>query len=532
MTAKDSQAEPRSNELIFGLVAPIGVDLNLVCEVLSQTLKEYGYDTETEAEAVRITTLMKQVDIGLPFDAAKYVDQVKFRIAYANKLRAELENDALAVMAVSAIRQFRKKENLKILEAKGEQPVAGIFYEERFLDNRAFVIRQLKRPEEVNTLRRIYGDRFILVGANAPIETRKRHISDEQNKSLGGLVPHVKIESMVNDLISQDSIEAREKHGQKVRDAYPLADVFIDATTRATCEATVRRFIRLFFGYNGITPSRDEYGMYIAKSAALRSGDLSRQIGAAIFSKTGEVITLGCNEVPKAGGGTYWPDATFDGRDFAVGYDPNESLTREVFVDLVDRLKNSNAFASNKYPDEMDSVEIAKELMKNPDAATSVKESRVMDIIEFGRIIHAEMSAISDAARKGLALQDGTLFCTAFPCHLCAKHIVAAGIRRVVFLEPYPKSYAWKLHEDSIVVDQREDGRRVSFESFLGVSPVRYRNLFEKKSRKKDGVAIPWCRGKPEPMIEMLYPGYIAIEFYRVNGLMERLKKAGWQLPE
>jgi deoxycytidylate deaminase len=47
-----------------------------------------------------------------------------------------------------------------------------------------------------------------------------------------------------------------------------------------------------------------EYGLFLAKAAALRTLDLSRQVGAAIFSDKGEIIALGANEVPKAGGGT------------------------------------------------------------------------------------------------------------------------------------------------------------------------------------------------------------------------------------
>jgi hypothetical protein len=61
--------------------------------------------------------------------------------------------------------------------------------------------------------------------------------------------------------------------------------------------------------------------------------------------------------------------------------------------------------------------------------------------------------AISDAARLGRATKHATLFCTTFPCHICTKHIVAAGIDRVVFLEPYPKSLSQKLHGDSITFE-------------------------------------------------------------------------------
>src|SRR5271157_3381801 len=103
----------------------------------------------------------------------------------------------------------------------------------------------------------------------------------------------------------------------------------------------VQRFIRLLFGSNEVTPTHDEYGMYIAKSASLRSSDLSRQVGSAIFRTSGEVVTLGCNEVPKAGGGTYWTGDALDARDFVAGHDPNEAQKLEILVDLLDRLKKA-----------------------------------------------------------------------------------------------------------------------------------------------------------------------------------------------
>ena len=90
----------------------------------------------------------------------------------------------------------------------------------------------------------------------------------------------------------------------------------------------ISRFIDLIFGSNVISPTKMEYGLYIAKAASMRSLDLSRQVGAAIFSKQGEVLTLGSNEVPKAKGGTYWCDDAFDDRDYKRGFDSN--LKRKV----------------------------------------------------------------------------------------------------------------------------------------------------------------------------------------------------------
>lgn len=136
-----------------------------------------------------------------------------------------------------------------------------------------------------------------------------------------------------------------------------------------------------------------------------------------------------------------------------------------------------------------------------------------MDIIEFGRMIHAEMSAISDAARLGRSIKDSTLFCTTFPCHVCAKHIVASGISEVVFLEPYPKSKARDLNPDAITFSEGEKQSKVLFRPFIGISPRRYRDIFEKGKRKDgDGRAVDWFEGSPRPRIEDRGPSYIENE--------------------
>jgi cytidine deaminase len=314
-----------------------------------------------------------------------------------------------------------------------------------------------------------------------------------------------------------------DPHGQNVGDAFPLGDVFIDATSRQTAEVMTRRFMNALFGSNEVTPTHDEYGMYIAKSASLRSSDLSRQVGSAIFRVSGEVITLGCNEVPKAGGGTYWTGDTPDARDFVEGHDPNEAQKLEILVDLLDRLKKGGHLSEQLLSLD-DPNEIGKRLLDDK-ATSSVSESRVMDLLEFGRIIHSEMSALCDAARKGISVEGATLYCTTFPCHLCAKKIVAAGIKQVVFLEPYPKSYARELHRDSIVVDPTEPTEKVAFRPFLGVSPYRYRDLFEKGKRKySGGLAQKWNLGMRRPMIEIYFPLYFRAEAAVVSQMKHKLE--------
>jgi cytidine deaminase len=355
----------------------------------------------------------------------------------------------------------------------------------------------------------VYGKLFFQISAYGSPSDRESQIYKEIKDSRLGAIDDATAKCQTIELMSIDYSEAPNKFGQQIREAFPLADVFIDGINRPNCETMLNRFINLIFGDNSITPNRNEYGMYLARSAALRSGDLSRQIGAAIFRTTGEVASLGCNEVPKYGGGTYWCDDPNDARDFALGEDPNERIKREILFEIIDVL-----FKKKKLSHELSELGTTKEIMAAlMNDETGLRDSRVMDLLEFGRVIHAEMSAISDAARLGIPIKDGVLYSTAFPCHICAKHIVAAGIDKVVFLEPYPKSYAKELHWDSIEVEGDTVSDKVRFEPFVGISPYRYRDFFEKGRRKDELSKVrQWKDGEARPIVEIYKPIYTTLE--------------------
>jgi len=103
--------------------------------------------------------------------------------------------------------------------------------------------------------------------------------------------------------------------------------------------------------------------------------------------------------------------------------------------------------------------------------------TRLLDLIEFHRAVHAETSALLDAARRGVPVQGCTLHCTTFPCHNCAGNIIAAGIKRVVYIEPYPKSKARDFFEKAFTTNPA-DKTRVCLAPFVGVGPRRFRDLF------------------------------------------------------
>ena len=53
------------------------------------------------------------------------------------------------------------------------------------------------------------------------------------------------------------------------------------------------------------------------------------------------------------------------------------------------------------------------------------------------RTSHAEQNAINNAARVGVAVEGGTLYCKMVPCYKCAQSIINTGIVRVVAMKDY-----------------------------------------------------------------------------------------------
>jgi dCMP deaminase len=73
---------------------------------------------------------------------------------------------------------------------------------------------------------------------------------------------------------------------------------------------------------------------------------------------------------------------------------------------------------------------------------------------ELCRGIHAEQNAIVQSAAFGVPIQGSTLYCTHFPCVLCAKMLINAGICELIVLESYPDDLSHEM--------LREAGIRIS----------------------------------------------------------------------
>lgn len=504
-------------ELIFGIAGAIGIDIDAINRTLSDALKAVGYKSIliriTDEIANEVTDVLKPV-------SADFGSEISYKMTHASAVcRKYGAADTLMRFAINGIRRHRRE----VAKDDPHEPP-----EEQVQAGTAYIIRQLKRPEEVHLLRKVYGKQFVLISAYGSSEDRKRAIEKVLRRSLPFDQPDHKINGLAEKLIHRDQNEDVDNHGQHLRDTFHLADVFIDGNSASSMKSMISRFIDAFFGRADIAPTRWEYGMYAAKSASLRSSDLSRQVGAAIFTSEGELIAQGCNEVPKAFGGTYWDGDEQDYRDVKLGQDPNDLIKKEVVRDLLERLLRGGML-SESATEIGGAAAIVDAFIKTPqDGAPAghgcLEGAAVMELTEYGRVVHAEMGAICDAARLGRALKGSVLFCTTFPCHNCTKHLLAAGIGRVIYMEPYPKSKAKELHEHEIEIEKRST-TRVSFLPFLGISPVRYRDVFQKGKRKKDGIALSWMAGEPRPLLDMSAITYIDLESFELRKLEAILKK-------
>lgn len=468
-------------EIVFGLVGSVGTELDFVAQCLSATLGDLNYQPLT----IRLSELMHEVELEFckKLDEDPAYKRYMSHMTAGNELREFLaRGDALAMLAVGAIREAREDKG-----GKPDQPLA----------RHAYILKSLKHPEEVKTLRAIYGPSFHLVAAYSPRESRRRNLAQKLAASEHSLQSGEYFQKVEQLMRRDESERESNKFGQNVRDTFPLADIFIDASNPDGATASVRRFIDLLFGTAIHTPSKDEYGMFHAQAASLRSAALGRQVGATIASTDGDIITIGTNEVPKAGGGLYWCDDDPDMRDFRLGYEVSDKIKRRVLGDVISRFRDKGWLSEDKHQTPIG--ELVEQAFAEEKSAL-MKGSHLANSIEYFRAVHAEMAAIVDAARRGVSVREAVLFCTTFPCHDCAKHIVAAGIQRVVYIEPYPKSLAPELYLDSIAVDQRKpkslNGAAavgyVSFESFVGVAPRQYMDCFimgERKTKEGDVTA-------------------------------------------
>jgi deoxycytidylate deaminase len=382
-------------------------------------------------------------------------------------------------------------------------------------DGLAFVIDSLKTPAEIMLLRRVYGSRFLAISVYSPRLARR---DDVATRAAASRHEH-RIEPFfeaAERILNRDQRGAElNPYGQDVGNAFPLSDLFLDATEAELLSRDLKRFFDILFSYPYATPTLDEFGMALANTSRLRSASMTRQVGAALTDDRGRVIATGTNEVPRSGGGAYWPEDLPDHRDFTTGGDTSFRMRRDLLGDVLQKLLVAGWRPPGLLQPKLttsETLEAAQRELKaiwgNQDQERVISLRRgllIQDTLEFFREVHAEMAALLDAAYSGTSTKGSILYVSTFPCHECAKHLVWAGIKKVVYLEPYPKSLVAEFYGDSIAIENPDETGRVDFRPFRGIAPSRYTDFFPKHERRReDGRTIAWRERNAPPRIDIL----------------------------
>ncbi|BDQ34315.1 anti-phage dCTP deaminase [Pseudodesulfovibrio portus] len=480
----------KTPELILAFCGPVGSGVSHVADITAKIFEEFKYDVES----IKISNFIKKYypeynnkKIG----EKNYSKRIQILQEGGNCLRDKYDNDILAQLSIQDIAE--KRHDVNIIEEKQVVPK-----ERRHIT----IIDSLKHPDEVRLLKKVYGEMFHLFGVLCPENTRANRLHIHKDISMED----------ASKIIEKDKSE-KDGHGQQLLDTILYADFFIRNTERNNKEldSAIRRYCLQIMEDYTITPTHNEYAMFIAYASSLLSGCLSRQVGAAIV-KDGDIIATGRNDVPKFGGGLYVCNDKNDQRCFQRrGEECSSDLYKNKILETIRHELGG----------------LPSDLLENVYEKITDKTG-IKSLIEFSRAIHAEMDAITTAARLGKnATQDAELFCTTYPCHHCARHIVAAGIKTVYYIEPYEKSLAFKLHDDSIdsgLDDGANKNDKLKILPFEGVAPRRFVQLFRFKNRK----AIKKNQ-KPltqrTPLADKIMDRYTDFEIYVLKYLEQTVKQ-------
>ncbi|UUX49120.1 anti-phage dCTP deaminase [Nisaea acidiphila] len=521
---KEKSAEPIapiSKELVVGLVGYVGAGCSTAARRLGVLLEAEEY----EVQRIKLSDLIAEmapagsvpdVKEGIEEGRSKF-DRAEALQGMGDKLRESHGDFAVASLAAKKIQELRGSRRA------GEHKIA-------------FILDSIKHSAEVNLLRQVYDRSFRLIAVHCERSVREKRLigAKTETKKYSG----VEVDGVFS-LMDRDEKDSENSHGQQVRDAFYLADFFIDnngaASDGALLTGDLDRFIKLVLGGGIIRPTQSERGMYCAHVAALQSSCLSRQVGAALIDRAGTLVSTGTNEVPSFGGGVYEEGMRGDNRCHAWGWVThngkeeikftgchNQRKKKQLRSQIGEWLSNnlSEIISELSHPKPKDGAadtaakarEKTKERVKDffeSDDDLFLKIPGIKDIVEYSRSIHAEMNALFNAARSGAKTTGATLYCTTYPCHNCARHMVTAGIYEVQYIEPYVKSLATELHYDSISSERIEKGKtpdRMVVVPFTGVGPRMYEDFFTKRAELKDesGTLVSPSADVPQAAVRVL----------------------------
>lgn len=503
---KDKVKNTLSSEIVLGICTSIGSLKDEVVDLIISLLeKKYKYETKK----IKLSKFIEEyydsqsdLELGLSTGFTHLMNKIKG----GDHLRSKYTLSCLAELAIRDIHHQRLRDN-NINVSDGTYDITKLNTKRR-----CYIIDSLKNREELDLLRAVYGDIFYCFSIFSPEEERRENLL---KKDL--------TKSEIERIINTDEYE-NNSHGQNVRDTFVEGDFFIRVSKNNIQEldGKIERYFNIIFESDVVTPTSNEIAMYEAKSAAGNSACLSRQVGAAITNSKGEIISRGWNDVPRFGGNLYkeGEEKDFRCKSASLGYCSNDKTKKTVADDILKGFINNEDIKLKLFGDE----EVNENHPIFEQMITIIrKNTKVKDLIEFSRSVHAEMHAIIVGSQlAGSKMIGGKLFCTTYPCHNCARHIIVAGIEEIYYIEPYKKSLCIELHKDAITENETSN-EHVKILMYDGVAPRRYLEFFtlSKQRKDKDGLLIKDKFDKINPKTRITLQALPTLETQAIHSLNE-----------
>ena len=510
-SSKEVVKAETSGELVFAVVGHIGSGTSMIAQRLAAMLKgkDYGY----HVSYIKASECILEWARSQARPVVSAAPRTRTRLRAMQDLGDEMRKSDHGAVARHLVRAIRHERAKRLGGPAANSESLGPVYPDGTMH--AYVLDSLRHPAEVHLLRAVYGNAFALMGVVCDETVRGQRIIDKY-KDIGG--------PDVAKVMAYDA-RAGEEHSQFVRDAFFLADVFLDNTVEhdrydekerrrvpnETWDVSeqLKRTINIVARKEIVRPTVEEHAMFVAYGAQQRSACLSRQVGAAVVDRGGNVLATGTNEVPQAGGGVYGQVEVLSARDdHRCAFRPGEwqgcwntKKQQEIIDDLIAHIPTEATLTASAVAELRELSPATREQLRlmfteaREELRAKIHKTNVGSLLEFSRAVHAEMDALLSVARQGISTLATRLFVSTFPCHYCARHIVGAGVDEVQFIEPYPKSLALTLHSDSITANRQgwvrpsdRAGRpaQVLFRPFTGVAPRLYERAFLKDRPLKD----------------------------------------------
>jgi len=333
------------------------------------------------------------------------------------------------------------------------------------------VIDSIRNPAEIEAFQKAF-DNFYVFGIDAEADirwSRLKHIYKHKAK--------------FDRDDERDTGEDQPKYGQRVKECIEMADILLNNEESFNKKGkqdfkAIDSYAQKVSDYLGLVASEgksrqvnfDELFMHYACSIAVRSQCSKRKVGAIIVHersltrpirnpkrnkiefkefKENYPIAAGCNNVPLGASPCKIDEKDKCYRDF---------IKKDFYKNFV--------FCRN----------CGKKLTAASLVCSGCKFNNGElpgKLLDLCRAVHAEEAAILQAAKLGgISLEGAKLYSSAFPCMLCCKKIIGAGIKSVVYLDPYPMegSLALKMFRDC----------GIGVRKFEGVTSAAFYKIFQK----------------------------------------------------